>query len=1019
MLCLLSAAVGAAREAGMIGRRLWALRRRCCPRSVLLIAVAICLFYQTLVVARSRFKATDSNQPNKSAEADERFVQLLYKYPRRLISVIESLQNETANVARSRQTRAGLAGRALVLTGQHVATATEVQLYQRVLEEHGYSVRVSQFSTLRQDSSQPGDSDWAVLICLRGSEKSCRRRMKAHPLQPHQRVNTIPAMTRAFSDADGLCRFQSDGRLAGLALPIIPSACVQPGAAHNPAKDQQPRLDAPNRPAAGHGFTATVKTYVLVTSVTPLTAFIHPTGLVKTDSAHDSYVTKLQSFFRKLLSADASPQALRNMKEVVGGVLLAAAMTAGASESESRCGLCFQLLTLTLQFNSSLRPEIVQVQDELHFEDLEDPGFEGQIAKELILEDALNFLLPARSDNHNTPSTSSELGAVITQYSGCVRTNSACLLPNEVLLLLQFLWQLKKPGPFELLYPESSPALSHLQRCLDQRFHGAEGSGKGVLLATLLDWVRNQTDVWGAPAGTTPPACGCHICRQAPLKRGAPLERYFSRLRIGDPEGQGGRSSPEVSQNSLTEKERCSDPHLRQVYTDPPLVLTPPFSPWVKEYRAEVPFDVVTVRIRAEPVGRHCQVHLDERRGPRTANYPVGLGNSRISVLVMDESEPEPVVMTIYTLNIFRESRPSLPMFDEYVMCGFVQDCGLVVQPDQPCGLEPLPGSPISGKTQASLGPCSSGDAPGRWVVPCLSCSDNRTCDWREVSWRPDGCYHPLLARPQLQNCMMGRKVLFIGDSTNRGMMYYLMERVNATLDDWDKAHDTVVYHVNEGRTLISYSYYPQFWLEKARRPTFEQALEQLIKRSRPLENSPQTVLVTGGVQWLNTNHLNILHEVLKRENLLNILVVIKSLGMGFHLPVDGIRSLSLRGVQDLYNVNEDILTTAKLYGFEVIDTFRITMGRYKEFLQGKCACHFHEVEKLTFSEEPLHRKMKLFRHSEESRARAGEPPTLQDPWSASNSPYHVKGTINQVYSEVLLSRLCWRSRKNATARSL
>lgn len=57
----------------------------------------------------------------------------------------------------------------------------------------------------------------------------------------------------------------------------------------------------------------------------------------------------------------------------------------------------------------------------------------------------------------------------------------------------------------------------------------------------------------------------------------------------------------------------------------------------------------------------------------RTANYPLGLGNSRINILLMGKSGEEPVVMTIYTLHIFRESRPSLPMFDEYVMCGFIQ----------------------------------------------------------------------------------------------------------------------------------------------------------------------------------------------------------------------------------------------------------------------------------------------------------------------------------------------------------
>lgn len=50
-------------------------------------------------------------------------------------------------------------------------------------------------------------------------------------------------------------------------------------------------------------------------------------------------------------------------------------------------------------------------------------------------------------------------------------------------------------------------------------------------------------------------------------------------------------------------------------------------------------------------------------------------------------------------------------------------------------------------------------------------------------------------------------------------------------------------------------------------------------------------------------------------------------------------------GVQELYHVNKDILENAKHLGYEVIDTFSITMGRYKEFLQGRCACHFHEVK--------------------------------------------------------------------------
>lgn len=61
----------------------------------------------------------------------------------------------------------------------------------------------------------------------------------------------------------------------------------------------------------------------------------------------------------------------------------------------------------------------------------------------------------------------------------------------------------------------------------------------------------------------------------------------------------------------------CVDPHLRQIYTEPPLTLTPPFSPWVKEYHVEVTFDTVMVRIRPEPVSQACRVHLDEQQGRR------------------------------------------------------------------------------------------------------------------------------------------------------------------------------------------------------------------------------------------------------------------------------------------------------------------------------------------------------------------------------------------------------------------
>lgn len=64
--------------------------------------------------------------------------------------------------------------------------------------------------------------------------------------------------------------------------------------------------------------------------------------------------------------------------------------------------------------------------------------------------------------------------------------------------------------------------------------------------------------------------------------------------------------------------------------------------------------------------------------------------------------------------------------------------------------------------------------------------------------------------------------------------MYYLIERVNKTLQEWQKTHDIKCYHnINEGKTFIGYSYYPQFWMNANQRPTFEKALEQLLHRYR------------------------------------------------------------------------------------------------------------------------------------------------------------------------------------------
>ncbi|XP_043943261.1 cadherin-like and PC-esterase domain-containing protein 1 [Protopterus annectens] len=593
-------------------------------------------------------------------------------------------------------------------------------------------------------------------------------------------------------------------------------------------------------------------------------------------------------------------------------------------------------------------------------------------------------------------------GNVAIPDENCQSMHLHCFSLEDFISVISFFKELNCTGKYEVVYPTSSQnyqtLLYHLYNNLDH--HGELDSvmEMHLFLSELLEHFQLQ-----------------NMQRES---TGSPLWNITQ-------EGHKGRASSlrnsERNTGLLNERHCSYDKstfHLiREIRTSPKLNLHPEFKPEIREYYCEVPFDTVTVRIEAVPANCQCQVHLDHTQGPRIDNYPLGLGNNRISLLVTRESHSDPVLMGTYIINIYRENRPTLPLFNEYELCGFVQDCGLQIWPAESCGLQCLPTNYLSVISQLKFNSCKSGDAKGQWIVPCLSCSDNRTCDWREITWQPYSCQHPVLPRHQLQQCLDSRKVLFIGDSTNRGIMYYLIERVNDTLQEWDKEHGTKLYpNVNGRRTFVSYSYYPQFWLDFKEKPTFENSLEQLIQRSRPLKNNDQTVLVVGGVQWLNKDHLHILQRVLQRENLLNILVVIKSIGIGFHLPVEGIRSLSLYEVQNLWEENLKILYTAKQYGYEVVDTFSITVGRYKEFMQGKCACHFHEVVTSNISEEYSQKNM-ILRHAKsekdfKSTIRKSE---LQEFLFNSKSHYHVKGPVNQVYSEIILSRICTH-KNNSTA---
>ncbi|XP_077355726.1 cadherin-like and PC-esterase domain-containing protein 1 [Festucalex cinctus] len=827
----------------MLGRR-----RAVSGPLLVLFGAAGFLFYRVL---RGTEPASTGRGP-----AQHEHTRPLPRDARKLSAALHSLRSSPGSGGEQPMQR-----RAVLVIGRWQMRDSEAQLYQRVLTRLHFHVRTY---THADSALQHGNSPWSLLVCVSASGGNCLSKAAFSHLQSHQRVNLLPGLVEALSAV-----------LTG--LPIMPPA-------HPPATD--------SGEAPPPGPVAAVSVFALVTSLRPLSCFLHDIAVVTANQT-----TRAAQIREALL-----PDALEQAKRVIGHVLEAAVSNHEKAAHRHKCVLCYQLLTFTLTFSGTIAPIVTQVEAGLSLGVVSDEQFDRQVTRDVILEDTLDFLLASEAANEDARRDVFEV------------TSGVSVSPEDFRLLQNFHRHTMALSAFQLVCPGvswSCGSVSHLSDVL-------------VAIARRSETSRSDSAAASRRTG------------------------------------------------------RCVEPRLRQIYFAPPLTLSPAFDPHVAEYYADVTFDTIMLRVRAETVSKACRAH------PRVSAVPVGLGPSRVDILLTDAA-PEtsaaasssPRTLAVYTIRLHREAPPSLPMFGDHVTCGFLQDCGLVVDPDLPCGLEPFSRSPNP------LPACTSGHAPGRWLVPCLSCSDNRTCDWREVAWQPDGCHHPLVDAARLRECMADRKVLFLGDSTNRGMMYFLTERLNFSLSAWDRSHGTLLYDdVNEGRTPVAYSYYPQFWLERGRRPTFSQALAQLLRRSRPLVDSKRTVLVVGGVQWLTTDHLKMVREVLDRESLAGVQVVIKSLGMGFHVRADGVRARAPKEIQNLSRENRRIVAAARRLGYEVIDTLAVTMGRHKEFLQGRCACHFHQVEKLPSKSSQL----------------SSDTPS----WS-----YHVRGPVNQIYSEILLSRLC------------
>ncbi|XP_048405213.2 cadherin-like and PC-esterase domain-containing protein 1 isoform X2 [Stegostoma tigrinum] len=892
------------------------LRLRWPPRPVVLaLAIAVCLVYPSLTVFRLRtgsllLKPPSWIQPTQLTADSEPLGWSPSCLP--ALDVPLKLTEIEPNAINHKKT--------VVLRGYNSISASDLRLYQQIFVQYGYelvlSPDVNGSSSYKEGYKYNGAEHWDLLICFTSNKLNgnrCLQKEEFAQLQLHQKVNKIPGLERTLCRKDGFCQILEIARRLPVLQPLaLPSSCIDyyvepktisnrigvgnsfsPDGSIPPLKlqdvdneidvKQYTALSGKSQAVPIDGLSAILKVYVLVTSLSPLRAFIHSTGLVQSEPNKKFFVSKLRAYFEKYSGTSASVQAYENMKMLITQLLLIAEVNIESSTrsqgTSERCCSCFQLLAFDVGFGASAYPVIVEVHQQPVFEADDNIAFADRITKDFILEDTFRLLL----------SGTSALGEIYEALENIHRSerlknhshfqkHELCLTPRAITAIVNFQKEFKSQGKFELLYPSINPEYQKMLYALHHNFDYASKTQSVFAQHLLFSMLHDQFQ-----ASNVQKSLNHFTWDQTRAISSHSVEKFDNNNKIG----QYRQKNCSTAKHTLA--------YITHIFTSPQLNLNPVFTPKIKVYYSEVPFDVVIVKIRAEAANCHCQVHLDEKKGPSIANYPLGLGNNRIHILVSDESHNQPTIVATYTVNVYRHSRPSLPVLTEATMCSFVQDCELIIRPEEPCGIQPVSSRYFTAISQMQLQNCKTGDAKGQWVVPCLSCSDNQTCDWQKARWQPEKCQHLTPTKSQLQQCMNGRKVLFIGDSTNRGMMYYLMEEVNETLQEWDKAHDTKFYpNLNGGKTFTSYAYYPQFWLNLKQRPTFENTLEQLIQRSHPLENNDQTVLVVGGVQWLNTYHLHTIQKVLQREKLLNILVIVKSIGMGFHLPVDGIRSLSL-----------------------------------------------------------------------------------------------------------------------------
>ncbi|CAH8535839.1 unnamed protein product [Heterobilharzia americana] len=126
------------------------------------------------------------------------------------------------------------------------------------------------------------------------------------------------------------------------------------------------------------------------------------------------------------------------------------------------------------------------------------------------------------------------------------------------------------------------------------------------------------------------------------------------------------------------------------------------------------------------------------------------------------------------------------------------------------------------------------------WFIPCIRCNndnDEVNCDWSSALWFEvnNPFYTCIYNKRKIQNdqrllslYLKNRVLLFLGDSTLRGLMYSLLHRLNKTLFNVQETHGEITL-VNSGAKITRFIYYPDYSMKLQYNKSFTDLLNSLF----------------------------------------------------------------------------------------------------------------------------------------------------------------------------------------------